>query len=113
MLVVLAILGGWRLLYPLPAALTQWDIDNAVNYTLANTPPAPADTALAAAIIAPSVVRVDGYLSPEHAAQLAKAEADEERKNKHSKSDAPTKPKAPTTRRTARIIPIPTGSAEW
>ena len=67
-LVTLALLGGWRLLYPAPAALSQWDIDNAVKYTLGHTPPAPADTTIAAAIVAPSVVRVDGYLSPEHAA---------------------------------------------
>ena len=40
MLVTLALLGGWRLLHPAPAALTQWDIDNAVKYTLGHTPPA-------------------------------------------------------------------------
>ena len=67
-LVSLALIGGWQLFHPAPAALTQWDIDNAVKYTLGNTPPGPAKTTVAAATIAPSVVRVDGYLSPEHAA---------------------------------------------
>jgi S1-C subfamily serine protease len=94
-LVTLAILGGWRLWHPLPAALTQWDIDNAVHYTLSNTPPGPADTTVAAAVIAPSVVRVDGYLSPEHAAQIAKDEADAERKLNHGKPAAPAKPTLP------------------
>ena len=93
----LAIIGGWRLLYPLPAALTQWDIDNAVNYTLDHTAPAPADTTIAAAIIAPSVVRVDGYLSPEHAAEIAKTEAAEARKNAHGKTPPPAAPKPPST----------------
>ncbi len=97
-LLTLAILGGWRLLHPLPAALTQWDIDNAVKYTLSNTPPGPADTTIAAAIVAPSVVRVDGYLSPEHAAEIAKEEADEARKLNHGKAAPPAdKPKTPTT----------------
>jgi S1-C subfamily serine protease len=82
--VTLALLGGWRLLYPTPAALTQWDIDNAVKYTLGHTPQPPDNTTIAAAIVAPSVVRVDGYLSPEHAAAIAKAEAEEAKKN-HTK----------------------------
>src|SRR5580704_1283604 len=55
-LVTLALIGGWRLAHPEPAALTQWDIDNAVKYTLAHTDPAPAKTTIAAATIAPSVV---------------------------------------------------------
>src|SRR3984957_18400442 len=80
-LIVFALIGGWRLLYPNPAALTQWDIDNAVKYTLGHTPQPPDNTTIAAAIVAPSVVRVDGYLSPEHAAAIAKQEADEARKN--------------------------------
>ena len=78
----LALLGdAGGLLYPNPAALTQWDIDNAVKYTLGHTPQPPDNTTIAAAIVAPSVVRVDGYLSPEHAAALTKQEADEARKN--------------------------------
>jgi S1-C subfamily serine protease len=80
-LITLALIGGWRLAFPPPAALTQWDIDNAVKYTMDHTPPAPADSTIAAAIIAPSVVRVDGYLSPEHAAQLEKEEREEARKH--------------------------------
>lgn len=79
-LLVLALLGGWKLLHPDPRVFTQWDIDNAVKYTLSHTNPPPADTAIAAATVAPSVVRVEGYLSPEHAAEEAKAEQDEDRK---------------------------------
>ncbi len=82
---VLAILGGWRLINPVPRALTQWDIDNAVKYTLSNTDPPPAETAVAAAVVGPSGVRVEGFLSPEHAAEEAKAEAAEARKNKDYK----------------------------
>src|SRR5579872_4707911 len=59
-LVTLALIGGWQLFHPAPAALTQWDIDNAVKYTLDNTPPGPARATVAAATIGPSVVRVDG-----------------------------------------------------
>jgi S1-C subfamily serine protease len=102
-LLVFAILGGWALLFPSPAALTQFDIDNAVKYTLGHTPQPPDNTTIAAAIVAPSVVRVDGYLSPEHAAALAKAEADEAKKNhiklpdppKDAQKDAKNVPKDP------------------
>jgi len=80
-LITLALLGGWKLIYPTPAALTQFDIDNAVKYTLGHTPQPPDNTTIAAAIVAPSVVRVDGYLSPEHAATLAKQEEEEAKKN--------------------------------
>jgi S1-C subfamily serine protease len=80
-LVALALVGGWELAFPPPKALTQWDIDNAVKYTLDHTPPLPADSTIAAAIVAPSVVRVDGYLSPEHAAQLEKEAEAEARKH--------------------------------
>lgn len=79
-LVTLALIGGWHLAFPSPKALTQWDIDNAVKYTLEHTPPPPADSTIAAAIVAPAVVRVDGYLSPEHAAQIEKEEQAEARK---------------------------------
>lgn len=114
-LVTLAIVGGWQLLYPAPAALTQWDIDNAVHYTLSQTPPGPADTTVAAALIAPSVVRVDGYLSPEHAAQIAKDEADAERKLNHGKSSAlpktvPPRPAAPQPAAGQEDHPDSTGS---
>src|SRR5665213_1478136 len=33
-LITLGLIGGWRLAYPAPTALTQWDIDNAVKYTM-------------------------------------------------------------------------------
>ena len=94
-LITLGLIGGWRLAYPAPVALTQWDIDNAVKYTMDHTQPPPAKTTVAAAIVGPSVVRVDGYLSPEHAAAAAKAEAAEEKKN-HAKPPA-TKPPPPKT----------------
>ncbi len=92
-LVTLGLIGGWQLFHPAPPKLTQWDIDNAVKYTLSNTPPGPARATLAAATIAPSVVRVDGYLSPEHAAQEAKAEAAQDKKNhvKHAPNVPPPK----------------------
>ena len=83
--IILAVLGGWRLLHPEPAALSQWDIDNAVKYTLSHTDPPPADTAIAAAVVGPSVVRVEGYLSPEHAAEEAKAEQAAAKKDKNAK----------------------------
>jgi serine protease DegQ len=92
-LISLAVAGGWWFTHPAPAPLTQWDIDNAVKYTLGHTEPGPAKTTIAAATIAPSVVRVDGYLSPEHAAQEAKAEAEEARKH-HLKGE-PLPPPAP------------------
>jgi serine protease DegQ len=83
--IVLALLAGWRLLHPEPRVLSQWDIDNAVKYTLSHTDPPPADTAVAAAMVGPSVVRVEGYLSPEHAAEEAKAEQAAARKNKNAR----------------------------
>jgi len=89
-LITLALLGTWRLVYPPPAPVTQFDIDNAVKYTMGHTPPPPDNTTIAAAIVAPSVVRVDGYLSPEHAAALAKEEAEEAKKN-HIKLPEPPK----------------------
>ncbi|HEY1877536.1 MAG TPA: trypsin-like peptidase domain-containing protein, partial [Rhizomicrobium sp.] len=83
--IILAVFGGWRLLHPEPTALSQWDIDNAVKYTLSHTDPPPADTAIAAAMVGPSVVRVEGYLSPEHAAEEAKAEQAAAKKDKNTK----------------------------
>lgn len=82
---ILALFAGWRLLHPEPRVLSQWDIDNAVKYTLSHTDPPPADTAIAAATVGPSVVRVEGYLSPEHAAAEAKAEAAAAKKDKNAK----------------------------
>ena len=80
-LIAVGLFGAWQWFHPGPTALTQWDIDNAVKYTLSNTPPGPAETTVAAATVGPSVVRVDGFLSPEHAAQQAKLEAAEAKKN--------------------------------
>ena len=94
-LITLGLIGGWRFAHPAAAALTQWDIDNAVKYTMDHTQPPPAKTTVAAAVVGPSVVRVDGYLSPEHAAAAAKAAAAEEKKN-HAKPSA-TKPPPPKT----------------
>jgi S1-C subfamily serine protease len=71
MLLALAAVGGWSLMHPRPRALSQGDIDAAVQYTLAHRPRAPPDSARAAATIGPSVVKVEGFLSPEHAAALA------------------------------------------
>jgi S1-C subfamily serine protease len=70
----LGALGGYRLTHPPARALTQDDINDAVHYTLAHTPPPPADSAIAAAVIAPDVVEVEGFLSPAHAAALARRE---------------------------------------
>ncbi len=79
-LATLAILGGFRLAHPGPVTLTQFDIDNAVKYTLGHTPQPPDNTTIAAATVMPSVVRVDGFYSPEHAAEIAKAELAEAKK---------------------------------
>jgi S1-C subfamily serine protease len=79
-LVLLALFGTWQFIHPAPRILSQWDIDNAVYYTMSHTDPPPADTAIAAAIVGPSVVRVEGYMSPEHAAEMAKEEAKEAKK---------------------------------
>jgi serine protease DegQ len=84
-LIVLILIGGWQLFHPSPRALSQWDIDNAVKYTLSHTDAPPADTAIAAAMVGPSVVRVEGFLSPEHAAEQAKAEAASAKKQKKEK----------------------------
>lgn len=85
-LLSLGAFGGYALLHPRPHALTQQDIDGAVQYTLAHNPRAPADSAMAAAIISPSVVEVQGYLSPDHAAALAKEAAKAAAKSKKSGS---------------------------
>ena len=104
----LSSLYAWHLFNPGPPVYTQWDIDNAVKNTLDNTPPGPDQTTIAAAVIAPSLVRVDGYLSPEHAAEIAKQEALEAKKagkggkplppkldNKNKPPGAPATPGAP------------------
>jgi S1-C subfamily serine protease len=78
-LLSLSVLYGWRLANPGPREYTQWDIDNAVKNTLENTPPGPDQTTMASAIIAPSLVRVEGFMSPERSAELAKKAEDEAR----------------------------------
>jgi S1-C subfamily serine protease len=59
-----------------------------------HTPPGPAETTVAAATVAPSVVRVDGYLSPEHAAQAAKAALADAKKNHLKPLQVPPQPQA-------------------
>ncbi len=109
--IVVSLFGIYLLANPQAPALTQWDIDNAVKYALEHTPPAPSEAAVAANIIGPSVVRVDGYLSPERAAQLAKAEqgADQKAKPLHR---LPAKPVAPEAKDSDKDEPHPdsTGS---
>lgn len=73
-LTVLLLFGAWQIFNPAVRPLSQWDIDNAVKYTLSNTEPPLAEATIAAATVGPSVVRVQGYLSPERAAEQAKAE---------------------------------------
>ncbi len=113
----------WHLAHPGPPVYTQWDIDNAVKNTLDNTPPGPDQSTIAAAIIAPSLVRVDGYLSPEHKAEIEKQEALEAKKagklpsppkldNKNKAPTAPSAPGAAPDTQTADATPHPdsTGS---
>jgi S1-C subfamily serine protease len=87
-LLSLALGGVYVWARPQAHVLTQADIDAAVKYTLSNTPRAPADSARAAAIVRPTVVAVEGYLSPEHAKALADAAAKAEGK-KHPKIPSP------------------------
>src|SRR6185437_13266902 len=88
-LIALAVVGAHAWLYPPPRALTQTDIDGAVRYTIAHTPRAPADTALAAASIAPDVVEVEGFLSPQHAAQLAAKDGKGSKDGKDARKPTP------------------------
>ena len=80
-LALLLLFGGWQLMHPAPRVLSQWDIDNAVHYTMSHTEAPPAEATIAAAMVGPSVVRVEGYLSPEHAAEQAKEEAKQAKKD--------------------------------
>ncbi len=79
-LALLLLFGGWQLMHPAARILGQWDIDNAVHFTMSHTDAPPDETAIAAATVGPSVVRVEGYMSPEHAAEVAKDEAKEAKK---------------------------------
>jgi len=72
-LISLGLIAGYELARSKPRVLTQTDINAAVQYTLSNTPRAPVDSARAAAIISPSAVEVESFLSPEHAAAIAAA----------------------------------------
>lgn len=85
-LLSLGAVGAYSLAHPSPRALTQADIDGAVQYTLKQMPEPPADTARAAAIIAPSVVEVEGFLSPQHAAELAAKDGKAEHGDGHKVS---------------------------
>lgn len=96
----------WHLTHPGPPVYTQWDIDNAVKNTLDNTPPGPDQTTIAAAVIAPSLVRVDGFLSPEHKAEIEKQEALEAKKA-GKKLDKPAAPQA----KNAAPAPVPPAKA--
>jgi hypothetical protein len=68
-LVMLLLIGGWQLFHPAARVFTPPDIDNAVKYTPSHTDPPPADTTIAAAMVGPSVVRVEAGSWPEHAAR--------------------------------------------
>jgi serine protease DegQ len=93
-LLAFAGLAGWSLMHPPARALKQDDIDAAVQYTLAHKPRPPADSARAAAIVRATVVEVQGFLSPEHAAELAEKAASAAAKGKaHGQAHPPeTKP---------------------
>jgi S1-C subfamily serine protease len=92
-LAVIALLGAWQIFNPAPRPFSQWDIDNAVKYALSHTEPAPAEAAIAAAVVGPSVVRVQGFLSPERAAEEAKAE------------------RAAAKKKGEKLVPLPSGDA--
>jgi S1-C subfamily serine protease len=109
-LLAIATIAIWLLLHPAPRALTQNDIDGAVQYSLANAPRAPADSARAAAVIAPAVVEVKGFLSPEHAA--ARAAADAKAAAKEHKTDQQQGKSAPSSPPPLRDKPLATGSSE-
>jgi len=79
-----------------PHVLTQTDINAAVQYTLTNTPRASADSARAAAIIRPSAVEVQAFISPEHAAAIAAAAAATKSATKEHKAPQATPPDAGT-----------------
>jgi S1-C subfamily serine protease len=103
--VSVALIGLWSLLHPAPRVLTQNDIDGAVEYTLSNSPRAPAESAHAAAVIGPSVVEVKGFLSPEHAAAAAAA-ARTHKAAPHERAGTPAAPPA------SRDKPLASGSAD-
>jgi serine protease DegQ len=85
-----SLVAAYALLHHEPRPVTQHDIDAAVQYTMTNRPRPPAETTRAAAIIRPSVVEVEGFLSQEHAAQRAReADAKARLHRAHSEQDGP------------------------
>jgi S1-C subfamily serine protease len=95
-LIALTVVGAHAWLYPAPRPLTQRDIDGAVRYTIAHSPRDPADTTLAAATIAPDVVEVEGFLSPQHAAELEAKESKESKGSKQGKGGHEASPSVPS-----------------
>jgi S1-C subfamily serine protease len=94
----LGVVYGYLQLQPKPQHLTQTDIDGAVNYTLEHRPPAPAEAAIAASIIAPSVVKVEGFVSDEEYAKIVEERKKEEEKalkNKQAESKKGSAPEPP------------------
>jgi len=108
----LVLLGGWRHFNPGPREYTQWDIDNAVKNTLDNTPPGPDQTTMAAAIIAPSLVRVEGFMSPERRAELEKKAEEEARAEAKKEGRRYVAPKKEEDAKTADAKPDAKPSAD-
>jgi serine protease DegQ len=106
---LLLLFAAWQFFHPAPRLLSQWDIDNAVHYTMSHTDPLPAETAIAAALVGPSVVRVEGYLSPEHAAELEKAGRKDAKKSKDKKDLKPLPLHAPDGKKDEKPDSIGTG----
>jgi serine protease DegQ len=106
---LLLLFAAWQFTHPSPRTLSQWDIDNAVHYTMSHTDAPPAETAIAAALVGPSVVRVEGYLSPEHAAEVEKAERKDARKSKDKKDLKPLPLHAPDGKKDEKPDSIGTG----
>jgi S1-C subfamily serine protease len=107
-LLCLGVVYAYLLAQPKPQHLTQTDIDGAVNYTLEHRPVAPAEAAIAASIIAPSVVKVEGFVSDEEYAKILeekkKAEA-EELKKKQEEAKKAGKPLPPVLTDPVRPAP--------
>jgi S1-C subfamily serine protease len=111
-LISLSLIGAYEFSRTKPHVLTQTDINAAVQYTLSSTPRAPADSARAAAIIRPSAVEVEAFISPEHAAALAAAaaaakSAPRQRKAPPSDSGAPALPDKPLSAGASDDEPTP------
>ena len=98
MLFCVATVYTFNYFQPTPQHLTQTDINGAVEYTLTHRDPEPAEASVAAAIIAPSVVKVEGYVSDEEYAknleEQKKLDA-EEQKKKEAEAKKSGKPLPP------------------